>query len=74
MSANIVSEIFSYGFMQNAILVGLVLSIMLPVVGVIVYLRKIIFLLLKSGQANACPDFFHLPKNDSAPPLSSGEG
>lgn len=43
MSANIVSEIFSYSFMQNAILVGLVLSIMLPVVGIIVYLRKIIF-------------------------------
>lgn len=52
MGANIVSEIFSYGFMQNAILVGLVLSIMLPVVGIIVYLRKIIFLSDTLGQVS----------------------
>lgn len=52
MNVNIVSEILSYGFMQNALIVGLVLSVILPVVGIIVYLRKIIFLSDTLGQVS----------------------
>lgn len=48
-TANIVS-MFSYNFMQFAMIVGLILGICLPIVGVIVYLRKIIFLSDTIGQ------------------------
>lgn len=48
-TANIVS-MFSYSFMQFAMIVGLILGICLPIVGVIVYLRKIIFLSDTIGQ------------------------
>lgn len=48
-TANIVS-MFSYNFMQFAMIVGLILAICLPIVGVIVYLRKIIFLSDTIGQ------------------------
>lgn len=48
-TANIVS-LFSYNFMQFAMIVGLILGICLPIVGVIVYLRKIIFLSDTIGQ------------------------
>lgn len=48
-TANIVS-MFSYNFLQFAMIVGLILGICLPIVGVIVYLRKIIFLSDTIGQ------------------------
>lgn len=48
-TANIVN-MFSYNFMQFAMIVGLILGICLPIVGVIVYLRKIIFLSDTIGQ------------------------
>lgn len=48
-TANIAS-MFSYNFMQFAMIVGLILGICLPIVGVIVYLRKIIFLSDTIGQ------------------------
>lgn len=48
-TANIVS-MFSYNFIQFAMIVGLILGICLPIVGVIVYLRKIIFLSDTIGQ------------------------
>lgn len=48
-AANIVN-MFSYNFMQFAMIVGLILGICLPIVGVIVYLRKIIFLSDTIGQ------------------------
>ena len=48
-TANIVS-MFSYNFMQFAMIVGLILGICLPIVGVIVCLRKIIFLSDTIGQ------------------------
>lgn len=48
-TANIVS-MFSYNFMQFAMIVGLILGICLPIVGIIVYLRKIIFLSDTIGQ------------------------
>lgn len=48
-TANIVN-MFSYNFMQFAMIVGLILGICLPVVGIIVYLRKIIFLSDTIGQ------------------------
>ena len=49
-TANIVN-MFSYNFMQFAMIVGLILGICLPIVGVIVYLRKIIFLSDTIGQS-----------------------
>lgn len=48
-TANIVN-MFSYNFMQFAMIVGLILGICLPIVGIIVYLRKIIFLSDTIGQ------------------------
>lgn len=48
-TANIVN-MFSYNFIQFAMVVGLVLGICLPIVGAIVYLRKIIFLSDTIGQ------------------------
>lgn len=48
-TANIVN-MFGYNFMQFAMIVGLILGICLPIVGVIVYLRKIIFLSDTIGQ------------------------
>lgn len=48
-TANIVN-MFSYNFIQFAMIVGLVLGICLPIVGAIVYLRKIIFLSDTIGQ------------------------
>lgn len=48
-TANIVN-MFSYNFMQFAMIVGLILGICLPIVGMIVYLRKIIFLSDTIGQ------------------------
>lgn len=48
-TANIVN-MFSYNFMQFAMIVGLILGLCLPIVGVIVYLRKIIFLSDTIGQ------------------------
>lgn len=48
-TANIVN-MFSYNFMQFAMIVGLILGICLPIVGTIVYLRKIIFLSDTIGQ------------------------
>ena len=51
MIANIV-DILSLPFVQNAIIVAMILGIMLPFVGIIVYLRKIIFLSDTLGQVN----------------------
>lgn len=48
-TVNIVS-MFSFSFIQHALIVGLVLGICLPIVGIIVYLRKIIFLSDTIGQ------------------------
>lgn len=45
-------SIVSYGFMQNAIITGLVIGIILPIIGVIILSRRMIFLADSLGHIN----------------------
>ncbi len=45
-------SIVSYGFMQNAIITGLVIGIILPIIGVIILSRRMVFLADSLGHIN----------------------
>ncbi len=51
MDANIVS-VFSYGFMQNALIAGFLIGILLPLIGVIILSRRMVFLADSLGHIN----------------------
>ncbi len=51
MNANIVS-VFSYDFMQNALIAGFLIGILLPLIGVVILSRRMVFLADSLGHIN----------------------
>lgn len=51
MDVNIAS-VFSYGFMQNALIAGFLIGILLPLIGVIILSRRMVFLADSLGHIN----------------------